>query len=82
MAIAGDDAPVPILERSWVPELRAEGDPGWRLRLLARNGRLILERTASVYEVLRSAAADPEIASLWEQAKAGALARLLLEEQP
>jgi AcrR family transcriptional regulator len=56
VAIAGDDAPVPILERSWVKELRAEEDPGRRLRLLARNGRLILERTAPVYEVLRGAA--------------------------
>jgi AcrR family transcriptional regulator len=89
VAIAGDDAPVPILERPWVQELRAEGDPGRRLRLLARNGRLILERTAPVYEVLRgAAAADPEIASLWEQAKAQRLAgqrellRVLTERAP
>jgi AcrR family transcriptional regulator len=42
VAVAGDDAPVPVLER-----------------------------TAPVYEVLRgAAAAEPEIASLWEQAKA------------
>jgi AcrR family transcriptional regulator len=75
VAIAGDDAPVPILERPWVRQLRDEGDPRRRLRLLARNGRLILERTAPVYEVLRgAAAADPEIASLWEQAKAQRLA--------
>jgi hypothetical protein len=48
---------------------------GRGLRLLARNGQLILERTAPVYEVLRGpAAADPEIASLWEQAKAQRLA--------
>lgn len=89
VAIAGDDAPVPILERPWVQELRAEEDPGRRLRLLARNGRLILERTATVYEVLRgAAAADPEIASLWEQAKAQRLAgqrellRVLTERAP
>jgi AcrR family transcriptional regulator len=75
VAIAGDDAPVPILERPWVRQLRDEGDPRRRLRLLARNGRSILERTAPVYEVLRgAAAADPEIASLWEQAKAQRLA--------
>jgi AcrR family transcriptional regulator len=75
VAIAGDDAPVPILERPWVQQLREETDPQRRLRLLASNGRLILERTASIYEVLRgAAAADPEIASLWEHAKAQRLA--------
>lgn len=71
VSIAGDDAPVPILERGWVREMREESDPRRRLRILARNGRLILERTAPVDEVLRGgAAADPEIASLWERRKA------------
>jgi AcrR family transcriptional regulator len=67
LSMAGDDAPVPILERSWVQAMRDEPDPERRLRILARNGRLILERTGPIYEVLRgAAAADPEIASLWE----------------
>jgi AcrR family transcriptional regulator len=71
VTMAGDDDPVPILERPWVRQLRDEQDPRAALRLLARNGRLILERTAPVYEVLRgAAAADPEIASLWERNKA------------
>jgi AcrR family transcriptional regulator len=75
VAIAGDDAPMPILERPWVQQLRAEADPRRRLRILAANGRSILERTAPIYEVLRgAAAADPEIASLWEHAKAQRLA--------
>jgi len=67
VAIAGDDAPVTVLERNWVQDMREEPDPLRRLQILARNGRLILERTAPVYEVLRgAAAADPELASLWE----------------
>lgn len=71
VSMAGDDAPVPVLERGWVREMRDEPDPRRRLRILARNGRLILERTAPIYEVLRgAAAADPEIASLWELNKA------------
>jgi AcrR family transcriptional regulator len=71
VSIAGDAAPVPILERSWVREMREETDPQRRLRILARNGRLILERTAPIYEVLRGAAsADPQIASLLERNKA------------
>jgi AcrR family transcriptional regulator len=89
VAIAGDDAPVPILERSWVQQLRDQADPQRRLQILARNGRLILERTAPIYEVLRgAAAADPEIASLWEHAKAQRFAgqrellRILTERAP
>jgi AcrR family transcriptional regulator len=71
VSMAGDDLPVPILERGWVGDLRGEPDPRRRVRILARNGRLILERVAPVYEVLRgAAAADPEIAALWERNKA------------
>ena len=71
VSIAGDDAPVAILDRPWVAELRAEPDPGRRIGLLAHHGRLMLERRAPVDEVLRAAAAaDPEIAAMWEQAKA------------
>ncbi len=68
VAIVGDDAAVPLLERAWVREMREEPDARRRLSILARNGRLILERTAPIHDVLRSAAAgDPEIASLWER---------------
>lgn len=71
ISMAGDDAPVPVLEREWVQELRDEPDPRRRLLILARNGRAILERVTPIYEVLRgAAAADPEIARLWETNKA------------
>lgn len=71
VSIAGDDAPVPILERPWVQEMRDEPDVGRRLRILARNGRAMLERWADVADVLRgAAAADPEVAALWEDNKA------------
>ncbi len=67
VSIAGDDATAPLLQRSWVKEMRDEPDPRRRLQILARNGTLILERVTPIYEVLRgAAAADPEIASLWE----------------
>src|SRR5712691_659127 len=89
VSMAGDDAPIPILERGWVQEMRDEPDPDRRLKILARNGRLILERTVPVYEVLRGAAmADPEIASLWELNKAQRhpgqreLLRILTERNP
>src|SRR5688572_3618143 len=71
ISVAGDDAPVAILDRPWVAELRGEPDLGRRIGLLAHHGRLMLERRAAVDAVLRAAAAsDPEIAALWEQAKA------------
>src|SRR5438105_2965114 len=70
VSIAGDDAAVPILQRPWVQAMRDEPDPRRRLRILARNGRVMLERWTPVYDVLRGAAAgDPEIASLWERNK-------------
>jgi len=66
VSIVGDDAEVPLLERTWVEEMRDEPDARRRVRILARNGRLILERIGPIHDVLRSAAAaDPEIASLW-----------------
>jgi AcrR family transcriptional regulator len=67
VSIAGDDAPVPVLERSWVQEMRDEPDAQLRLQILARNGRMILERLAPLYEVLHgAAAADPQVATIWE----------------
>ncbi len=70
----GDDAP-PIFEQPWVQEMREEPDPHRRLQILASNGRSILERRAAVDEVVRgAAAADPEIATLWERGKAQRLA--------
>jgi AcrR family transcriptional regulator len=70
-SIAGDDAPVPILDRPWVREMQGEPDLRRRVAILARHGRLILERRSAVDEVVRAAAAaDDEIAELWAQAKA------------
>ena len=66
----GDDAP-PILDQAWVQEMRKEPDPRRRLLILAANGTSILERRAAVDEVVRgAAAADPEMATLWERGKA------------
>ena len=71
VVMVGDDVPVPILERPWVQHMRDEPDPERRANILARQGRLILERTAPIYEVLRGAAAtDPQVTTLWELNKA------------
>jgi AcrR family transcriptional regulator len=70
ISIAGDIVAPPILEQGWVRELREELDVRRRLRMLARQGRLILERRAALDEVVRGAAsADPGIAALRERGK-------------
>jgi AcrR family transcriptional regulator len=64
-AIAGDDQPVPIIDRPWVQAMRDEPVPRDRLRILAREGAAILARRADVDELIRRAAAtDPDIAAL------------------
>ena len=51
--------------------MREEPDPRRRLRVLAGQGRLILERRSAIDEVVRGAAsADPDIAALWDRGKA------------
>lgn len=71
VAIAGDHAPIPILERPWVDEMRHEPELRSRVDILARNGSLILERWVPIYNVLRgAAAADPHAAEILERTKA------------
>lgn len=71
VSIAGGDQALPILEQPWVQEMREAPDLHHRIQILASNGRSILERRAAVDEVVRgAAAADPEIAALWERGKA------------
>lgn len=67
IAVAGDEEPVPTLERPRVRAAIADPDPVLQLRELARLAREIYERVAPVLQVVAGAAsADPEIAELWE----------------
>jgi AcrR family transcriptional regulator len=82
VSIAGDVDPVAVAERGWVRELRAEPERRRRVEILARNGRLILERRAPIDDVVQSAAAaDPDIRLLlesgWAERYAGQ--RVMLE---
>jgi predicted nuclease with RNAse H fold len=68
VAVAGDDAPVAILERGWVREARSEADPRRRLELIVRGVCTIAARAAPLMEVLRDAAAvEPEMRALLEE---------------
>jgi AcrR family transcriptional regulator len=68
-AIAGDDEPVPIPQRSWFLETMAQTDPRELLRRQAGNYRRILERAAPLERALATAAAtDPAMADLHREA--------------
>jgi AcrR family transcriptional regulator len=63
-SIAGDVEPVVTLERPWVAELRVEPDPAAAIGRLVEATVAIVARAAPIYEVLRQAAADPEVNAL------------------
>ena len=68
LRMRGDEEPVPMTERPWYREIVDEPDPRRRLDLVARNVRVVRERTAHVTEIVRQAApADEQIAALWDR---------------
>ncbi len=75
VSISGAVGAAPVLEQDWVGDLRDEPDVHRRVRILATNGRAILERRAAVDEVIRGAAStDPDLAALRDRGKAARLA--------
>src|ERR1035437_2494092 len=71
ISISGGEGAPPILDQAWVQEMREEPDARRRLKILGANGRSILERRSALDEVVRgAAAAEPEMATLWERGKA------------
>ncbi|MDF3289153.1 MULTISPECIES: TetR/AcrR family transcriptional regulator [Streptomyces] len=65
--VAGDDDPVPTLERPWVAEALDAPDPVEQLRLQARGAREIYERVGGLLEVLRNAAVvSGDATELWQ----------------
>jgi AcrR family transcriptional regulator len=64
--LRGDEADVPVVDRSWYQEVVREPDPQRQLRLNARNARVVKQRAAALMGVIRDAApADPDIETLW-----------------
>jgi AcrR family transcriptional regulator len=65
-ATTGDDARIPVAERTWSREALQAEDPAVSLRLHARNSRRICERVAGLlWAVESAAAADAGAAALW-----------------
>jgi AcrR family transcriptional regulator len=65
--VAGDEEPVPTLQRPWVRDVLEATDPADHLSLQAKAARDINERVAPLLLVLRAAApADADAAALWQ----------------
>lgn len=68
VAVAGDDEPVPVMDRPFAQTIRATADAVQKARLHARHMRETYERIAGIVGVIEAAAgADPEIAALWHK---------------
>jgi AcrR family transcriptional regulator len=69
VAIAGDVEPVALVEREddFVVRALAEPDAARAIAIWANGARRISERTHGLYEVIRSAAADPEVAQVLDK---------------
>ena len=66
--VAGDDQPVPLLERSTPQAIRSEPDQRRQIAMFADDITQALARIAPIYGVIRAAAAtEPEIAKLLRQ---------------
>src|SRR4051812_3627645 len=64
--LRGGQDQVPVAGQDWYRAVLAEPDPERRLRLNARNSRVVKERIAGVLEVIRGAAqVDQDSAALW-----------------
>ncbi|MFF3346600.1 TetR/AcrR family transcriptional regulator [Streptomyces sp. NPDC002779] len=68
VAIAGDDDPVPTMDRPWFAEVTTAPTAESALAALVTGTRRTLERVAAIDEMVRAAAAtNPEIRELWPQ---------------
>jgi AcrR family transcriptional regulator len=63
-AIVGDDAPVPLIERPWMQQLRAEEDGHRAVALLCREVAELFRRVAPLHVVIRAATGDADVARL------------------
>jgi len=65
-AISGADEPIPALQRDYVREIQSEPDPVRKIAIYAHAVRLIQERMAPLFAVLRDAAqSDEDLRQLW-----------------
>jgi AcrR family transcriptional regulator len=66
LLLRGDDDRTPVGGRQWYQEVLDESDPERKLRLNARNARMVKQRAGSLLAVIASAAPlDDDTATLW-----------------
>src|SRR4030095_15524094 len=79
VAIAGDDEPVPVLQRAALGRVRDEPDPRRKLQLYGEFVAEVTPRHVPIQLLARAAAAiDPEAAGVWAQLQAERLAGMTL----
>jgi AcrR family transcriptional regulator len=68
LLLRGDEADAPVGAREWFREVLEESDPERALRLNVRNARRVRGRASALLRAIHdAAAADPEVAELWER---------------
>lgn len=68
VAIAGDDVPIPMIERSSLMKVRSEPDPRRKLVFYGEHLAAVAPRHVPLQLVILDAAAnDPDAAAVWEQ---------------
>lgn len=68
ITIAGDDEPIPTMQRSWFLDALAADTAQAQLRAHVRGSCDVLQRVAPIMEMLRAAGVqDPGLASMWQQ---------------
>jgi AcrR family transcriptional regulator len=82
VAIAGDAEPITVTEREgFFAHALAEGEAAKAIAIWAHGARTICDRTSGLYAVIRSAAADPEVAEVLTKSRHDrAVSHLLLAE--
>lgn len=68
VTIAGDDEPIPTMQRDWFRDALAADTADAQLRAHVRGTCQLLQRVAPIIDVLRAAGAqEPSLANLWQQ---------------
>jgi AcrR family transcriptional regulator len=68
VALAGDEAPVALADRPMFQEVRDERDQRRQVALLARNARIVLERSGALqWSLITATGHEPEVADLVER---------------
>lgn len=67
VAIAGDDEPLPVLERPWVQAIRDEPDLSRAVEVLVDNVRAGAQRSVHVYGVIQRSADDRAVGELYRE---------------